>query len=352
MKTLLLTAALFVTTTLFASDQPQIANAKFEQRTGVSIEQQVRSTTGPAWIGYAEPVMPGDHTMCCFNSRNSGGQPCCGGCNLEKNGTHIEGKTSNCQQLEPSPTFYVFLRVTQSHVEKVRMFTPNCAIDAGGMTVYWLQDVKFGDSISYLLNLAENSTETDRHNGPAEGAIAAIAMHQDAAADQALAKLMTAGHADRVVEQATFWAGNARGSRGYDILAAELARNDNFEFRKHAIFALSQNSDPRAQNKMIDMARHDSNSDIRGESLFWLAQEAGTKVSGVITGAIEDDPNTEVKKKAVFALSEMPADEGVPLLIQQAEKNANPVVRKEAMFWLGQSQDPRALEFITSVLER
>ena len=48
----------------------------------------------------------------------------------------------------------------------------------------------------------------------------------------------------------------------------------------------------------------------------------------------------------------MPADEGVPLLIQQAQKNANPVVRKEAMFWLGQSQDPRALEFITSVLER
>jgi HEAT repeat protein len=351
MKTLLLTAALFVTTALFAGDQPQITNAKVEQRTGVTLEQQVRSTTDPAWIGYAEPVIPGDHTMCCVNTRNSSGQPCCGGCNLEKNGAHIQGKTSNCQQLEPS-TFYVFLRVSQSHVEKVRMFTPNCSIDAGGMTVYWLQDVKSADSISYLLNLAENAAPTGRHNEPAEEAIAAIAMHQDTGADAALARLMTAGHNEHMVEQATFWAGNARGSRGYEILTAELARNNNFQFRKHAIFALSQNSDPRAQRKMIDMARHDSNSEIRGESLFWLAQEAGKKVAGVITSAIEDDPNTEVKKKAVFALSEMPADEGVPLLIQQAQKNANPVVRKEAMFWLGQSQDPRALEFITSVLER
>jgi HEAT repeat protein len=163
---------------------------------------------------------------------------------------------------------------------------------------------------------------------------------------------MMAGHSERVVEQATFWAGNARGSRGYEMIAAELSRNDGYSFRKHAVFALSQNSDPRAQQKMIDLARHDANPEVRGESLFWLAQAAGKKVAGVIAGAIEDDPNTEVKKKAVFALSEMPPDEGVPLLIQQAQKNANPVVRKEAMFWLGQSRDPRALDFITSVLER
>src|SRR5512143_3788889 len=113
MKTVLLTTALLIATSLFAADQPQIANAKVEQRAGVTLEQQVRSTTTPAWIGFAEPVIPGDHTMCCFNSRHDSGQPCCGGCNLEKKAATIEGTTSNCQQLEPSPTFFVFLRVSQ-----------------------------------------------------------------------------------------------------------------------------------------------------------------------------------------------------------------------------------------------
>jgi hypothetical protein len=47
----------------------------------------------------------------------------------------------------------------------------------------------------------------------------------------------------------------------------------------------------------------------------------------------------------------MPQEEGVPLLIDQARKNRNPVVRKEAIFWLGQSEDPRALDFIASILE-
>ena len=348
MKKALWIGVLLAATALFAQ-QPQLTNANVEQRSGVAVDQQVRATTGPAWIAYAEPVIQRENSLCCVNSRNSHGETCCGGCALENEHSSFQGKLQNCQ-LEPPKEFYVFLRVSQAKVEKVRMFTPNCAMDAGGMKVYWLSDVKPADSISYLLNLSETFGEA-RHSA-AEGAIAAIAMHQDPAADQALARLIRPGHSERLVEQATFWSGVARGSRGYEIITAELSRNDNVGFQKHAVFALSQNSDPRARQKIIDLARHDSNPEIRGESLFWLAQAAGTKVAGVITDAIANDPNTEVKKKAVFALSQMPPEEGLPLLIQQAEKNPNPVVRKEAIFWLGQSHDPRALDFITSVLER
>ena len=72
---------------------------------------------------------------------------------------------------------------------------------------------------------------------------------------------------------------------------------------------------------------------------------------GAITERIEQDPDTEVKKRAVFALSQMPKDEGVPLLITVARTNANPAVRKQAMFWLGQSKDPRAVEFFAEILK-
>jgi len=54
----------------------------------------------------------------------------------------------------------------------------------------------------------------------------------------------------------------------------------------------------------------------------------------------------------VFALSQMPKEDGVPKLIQVAETNRNPEVRKQAMFWLGQSNDPRALEFFEKVLTK
>jgi hypothetical protein len=48
----------------------------------------------------------------------------------------------------------------------------------------------------------------------------------------------------------------------------------------------------------------------------------------------------------------MPKDQGVPLLIQVAKTNTNPVVRKQAMFWLGQSKDPRAVDFFEAVLKQ
>jgi hypothetical protein len=54
----------------------------------------------------------------------------------------------------------------------------------------------------------------------------------------------------------------------------------------------------------------------------------------------------------VFSLSQLPKDEGVPLLINVARTNKNPEVRKQAMFWLGQSRDPRAIEFFAEILKK
>ena len=81
-----------------------------------------------------------------------------------------------------------------------------------------------------------------------------------------------------------------------------------------------------------------------------MRKKPGEKIAGAINDAIENDPDTEVKKRAVFALTQMLEGEGIPLLISVAKTNSNPDVRKQAVFWLGQSHDPRALDFIESVL--
>ena len=39
-------------------------------------------------------------------------------------------------------------------------------------------------------------------------------------------------------------------------------------------------------------------------------------------------------------------------LMDVARNNRNPQVRKQAMFWLGQSKDPRALDFFAQVLAK
>jgi HEAT repeat protein len=231
----------------------------------------------------------------------------------------------------------------------VRAFSPDCAIEASGSTVYWLPDVEPAQSVAYLESLLK---QPDSRRGESDEIVSAIALHAGAAADAALEKLVQPGQPSKLRGQAAFWIGSTRVAHGLDVLLALIKSDQDREFLDQAIFAISQSEEhDRAFDELIRLARQDPRHDVREHALFWLAQEAGHKAAGTITDAIENDPDTDVKKKAVFALSEMPKEEGVPLLIDQARKNRNPVVRKEAIFWLGQSEDPRALDFITSILE-
>jgi hypothetical protein len=115
-----------------------------------------------------------------------------------------------------------------------------------------------------------------------------------------------------------------------------------------AISAIAFHADSSALPTLIDAARNDPSAKIRKQSLFWLAERAA---ESIIVDAIARDPDRSVREHAVFALSLLPSAQGTPLLIDIAKNNSDPAVRKRAMFWLGQSTDPRALDFIAGLLK-
>ncbi len=347
-----------------AQNQPQIKNAQLETRAvSGGLDATVRgiaaSQTSPEWIGYAVPMIEaknGYHRTMCCGMWNSDGYNC-GPCNLESlNGSSMNesdgpNRSGGTVHLEGSQTMFVLMRVADHRIKRVRTFTEDCQIDAGGLRVIWIADAKPAESVT-LLEGVVNSANFDDSDGrnTANGAMSAIAMHNDPAADRALASFVEPSKPEKLRSQTAFWLGNARGKAGLDILK-RMAKNDpSDKVREQVTFALTQSSEPGAIDELIRMAKEDASSHVRGQGLFWLAQKAGQRAAGAITDAIENDPDTDVKKRAVFALSQMPKDEGVPRLIEVAKTNRNPAVRKQAMFWLGQSNDPRALAFFEQVL--
>ena len=345
------------TTACWATGQPQLTGAKLVERsakTGVqaAIQEIMKADRGPAWIAYSAPVIPGEHHMCCYRwERMTGNSTCCGSCRLDSRNHDVSfvDHVGDCKATLAS-VFFVFMRFESGSIGQVRAFSTDCAIDAPGLTVYWLQDVEPAQSVAYLESLLKQENSPRRREN--DEILSAIALHPGTQANAALERLVQPGQPSKVRGQAAFWIGSTRGGHGLDVLFALIKSDQDGEFLEQAVFAISQNEEhERAFNELIRLARQDPRHDVREHSLFWLAQEAGHKAAGTITDAIENDPDTDVKKKAVFALSEMPREEGVPLLIDQARKNRNPVVRKEAIFWLGQSDDPRALDFIASILE-
>jgi HEAT repeat protein len=304
--------------------------------------------------------------MCCFNSGNTfvngmtvgGSQACCGMCSLEPSvdGTAMstrppQGQPGGVVKLEGADSMIVLFRVVNRQVERVRVFSEDCQLDAGGREVTWLTGVKPADSIALLESLITAQATADRRDRVVDGTISAIALHEDASATAALERLLAASQPQSVRAKVPFWLGNTRGRRGLEILQRVIKDDASFEVKKKAVFGISQSQEPQAVDVLIENARSNAEAGVRAESIFWLAQKAGNKAAAAITERIEQDPDTEVKKKAVFALSQLPKDEGVPLLIQVARTHSNPAVRKQAMFWLGQSKDPRALTLFAEILK-
>ncbi len=186
-----------------------------------------------------------------------------------------------------SPTSCVLARFENGAVGRVRVVTPDCDLDGGNARLVWLDDVRPDDSIAWLSSLVSAPGATSDWGGRvADTSMTAISLHDAPAADRVL----------------------------------------------------------------VGWARNHPDRRARGQALFWLGVRASREAFAAIAGAIDDDPDTEVKKKAVFALSQMPKDQGIPKLIDVARTHRNPQVRKQAMFWLGQSGDPRALQFFEEIL--
>lgn len=344
------------------AQQPRVTNGRVSaQPAGTPFAAAFRSLVASrseiTWVAYAIPAVNAAPAACCDDSGGaatyqSGDRGCCGACRLEPSsepGASRPGAVPEAGpiQLEAGGRLIVAFRVEQGKVERIRVFPADCGLDAGGRAFVWLEGVRPPDSVALLEGLA---IAQPAPSGVVEGAVTAIALHRDAAADETLGRLAAPPSPEAVRRKVTFWLGEARGARGLATLQRVLKDDPATEVRRGAVFGVSVSRQAGALEMLSALARSDREPRIRSEALFWMARKAGAKAAPAITDRIDNDPDTGVKKRAVFALSQLPADSGVPLLLDVARTNRNPEVRKQAMFWLGQSNDPRALSFFEEVL--
>lgn len=320
MRRLSLTIA---TAACLCAQQPPVENAKLATRTfsGSMAAGLAQLGAGPFWAAWSEPIVPG------------------------RRGDMCDGRTSDAPiRLEGPTALVVLVRVENSQVDRLRVATPDCRMDAGGLPFYWLTAVPADESVAWL------RTQAGARNS--DTPILAIALHAGPAADRALDDLVAAGQPDRVREKTAFWLADTRGAHGVEVLKRMLANDASEKVREQAIFALTQSKEADAMAVVLDAAKNHKDPRIRGRALFWIAQKAANQQArDAIGNAIASDPERTVKEQAVFALTQLPEGQGVPMLIDLAKDNPDPAVRKKAMFWLGQSKDPRALDFFAQLLQ-
>lgn len=323
---------------LLEAQQPTVLHAEVstvsaEHALAAQIDRLKREAA-PVWVGYAIDVKPGFH---------EGGN--------KSRIALLEGGSDRYEdghdQEESFDHVNLLMRIAGGHIEKMRLETPDRQLDAGGQRFVWLTGVAGKDSVDMLRNLVlSDDAEKTR-----EEAVFFISLHQAPEATTALVQLATTGTDLGVREKAAFWLANQRGHEGF-LAIQHLARTDaSPAFREKLTFDLTLCHEPDAVDELTRMAKTDASPQVRRQAQFWMANIGGKKVVADLRNSASNDPDVEVRKAAVFAISRLPGEEATSQLIQVASTNGDPAVRKQAVFWLGQSDDPRALDYLTKLVQ-
>lgn len=144
-----------------------------------------------------------------------------------------------------------------------------------------------------------------------------------------------------------------RGEAAVDDLLKLFDSEQSQDVRRVVLQTLSEIKTPRVEEKLFTVASSNDSIEVRKQAVRLLGERVSRKSFEFLSATAQSpDGNTEVQVQAVRSISEHHTQESVPILIRIAKTHPNQMVRKQAIRSLGETGDPRAVEFFREVLSK
>jgi HEAT repeat protein len=127
-------------------------------------------------------------------------------------------------KLEGSDRMRVLLRAEAGRVSRIRTFSEDCPVDAGGLPLVWLEDVRPAESVALLVTFVGQPRDDARGKRFDDSAIAAIAFHADPSAVDTIIEAAKRDPDAHVRGQALFWLGQSEDPRALAFFEDVLKR--------------------------------------------------------------------------------------------------------------------------------
>jgi len=218
---------------------PQIQNGRVETRAATSLARDVaalatQTTTTPQWVAWQVPMIDGERGLCCTYYSDGMVSPV-RGCTMEPADPDAPWKApdfpvpSGPVQLEAGTTLTVFVRLLDKRIERMRVLSDDCPVDAGGRDVKWLTGVSGADSVAFLKDLALNEKlDVDVRSRLSLAAVRGLALHRDPAAVTAMIDMASAAtpspHLIATRREAMQGLGQSRDPRALQFLAGIITK--------------------------------------------------------------------------------------------------------------------------------
>src|SRR6201988_979807 len=250
-----------------------------------------------------------------------------------------QGVISAAGNSDEGPTAYVFLLSVVKNDQD---------IESRRIAVRQLGHFERDDAADELFKIYTNDTNSEVRRA----ALRAMAETKSAKAQARLSEVARADPNFEMRKQAIRLIGE-RGESAVDELLKLYTAESNVEVKRLILQSLSQIKSARVEDKLFEVGRDGDGPDLRRQAIRLLGERAGKRSFEFLSQpALSSEGDVEVQMQAVRAIAERKSEESVPLLIKIAKSHQNQAVRKQAIRSLGETGDPRAVEFFREVLTK
>ena len=212
--------------------------------------------------------------------------------------------------------------------------------------VFWLAQTRDPRVPAVLRDLVRNGSRELQKN-----AVFSLSQLGGGQGDAALRDLAASDNtAEEIRSEAIFWLGQKHSSENGQFLRDLFKRVRSGELKDKIIFSLSQQRGTGSEQWLLDIAMDANEStEVRKQALFWAAQNKSIGLDR-LSGLYDRTNDTEIKEQLIFGFSQRNSREAVDKLMSIARSDRDKEMRKKAIFWLGQSRDPRVLDFLAEMI--
>ncbi len=291
------------------------------------------------WASWEVPAVEGAPDWCCFDWLGKR-KTTSGICELDGR----DGGWGSRDEDGPVERMRIHVLLDGGEVRKIRALGPSCPTRAR-TPIADLGAVTADDSARWRARRIAPRTRIS------DDALAALAIHAGSVARDALVGVANRDTSRESREQAVFWMGQVRASDSAAELQRIMFEDADPKLREHAAFSLSQSEVPDRTPALIRLGRTDRTAEVRAQAWFWLAQTEAPESEAAIMDVLARERDAHVREQAIFALSQLPEERAVAALaaiVQDPKRSRED--RKQALFWLGQSESPRAQQYLDRLL--
>ena len=220
--------------------------------------------------------------------------------------------------------------------------------DVREQAVFWLSQVGSDRAVAALDSILENASNEDLR----EKALFSLSQIRGPRSTQILRDYAARESApEDAREKAVFWLGQQGNGENAAFLRDLYARVTPEDLKEKILFSVSQMHSSENIHWLMDLAADSrQDMDLRKKALFWAGQ-SGADIADLV-GLYDRTSDADLKDQLIFVYSQRHEPQALDKIIDIARHETNPDLRKKALFWLGQSHDPRAAQVLLEIVNQ